>query len=402
MFIKALSQLKQLLMPAALIAILCGVFSFGDLLDLETKRFLLSASIAIKSIILFILPFFIIIFVSSALTQMHRKAFKYFLILIFFIFISNLLAITFGYGFFHIISNPPIHTPPSPVKHELIPLYSVYSYQIISNTSGLFIGFILGVILSAMPNLTISSTLERLQNFSSLFLKFLILPLLPLLILGFAIKIQHEGILETSASGYGRILLNFFLAQLCYIMLLLIIISQFRTRKFISVLGKILPASITGFSTFSSAATMPVTISCTEKILEDKSIARSFIPATVNTHLIGTAIGMNIIILSCISLYKLPIPNFTEFLPFAFYFATMMFAAVGVPGGSIFALSPIIEYYLGVGPEAIALITTLVLLFDPIDTSFNISANAALARIFERLYKFIDSLTFLKTKKSEV
>lgn len=398
---KILLQLKQLLLPAALIAILCLVFSFGDLLDLHTKRFLLSASLAIKAAILFVLPFFIIIFVANALTQMRRKAIKYFLLLVGFIFTSNFIAVSFGYGFFHLISNPLTHALSAPLKHDLIPLYAIPSFQIISNVSGLILGFILGILLGIMPSARLSNALERTQSFASMFLKFLIIPLLPLLILGFAIKIQHEGVLETSASGYSRILLNFFLAQLCYIMLILTIVSGFKAKKFMSILGKILPASITGFSTFSSAATMPITISCTEKILEDKSIAKSFIPATVNIHLIGTAIGMNVIILSCISLYGLPIPSFAEFLPFAFYFVVMMFAVVGVPGGSIFTIAPLIEYYLGVGPEAIALITALVLLFDPIDTSFNITANAILAKFFERFYKLADAFKFLKSKKAE-
>jgi Na+/H+-dicarboxylate symporter len=335
---------------------------------------------------------------------MRSKAFKYFLLLIFFIFLSNFIAVYFGYSFFQISSgllDSAADVPAEPF-HELTPLYLIPNIQIISNSTGLVLGFILGIMLGIYPQTHTINLLVHMQTFASNMLKFLILPLLPLLILGFAVKIQHDGVLETSASGYGRILLNFFLAQLCYIIIALVIISGFRIKNFIYILGKIVPASITGFSTFSSAATMPVTIACTEKILDDKSIAKSFIPATVNIHLVGTAIGMNVIILSCLSLYGMPIPSYLEFLPFAFYFVIMMFAVVGVPGGSIFTIAPLIEQYLGVGPEAIALITALVLLFDPIDTSFNITANAILAKFFERFYQLVDSLRIFRVKRSEV
>jgi len=79
----------------------------------------------------------------------------------------------------------------------------------------------------------------------------------------------------------------------------------------------------------------------------------------------------------------------------------MMFAVVGVPGGSVFIIAPLIEQYLGVGTEAIALITALVLLFDPIDTSFNTTINAISARLFEKFYNLIDSLKFFKLKRLE-
>jgi Na+/H+-dicarboxylate symporter len=399
--IKSLSQIKQLIMPIILISILCSVFSFGTTLDLTTKRFLLSVSLAIKSCILLVLPFFIIVFVARALMQMRKKALKYFLLLTLFVFASNFIAVSFGYGFFHLISSYPNHHFIAPIKHELIPLYPVAEFQIISNTHGLFLGFILGIALSFSTSGYMENTLERAQGICNLLLRFLVIPLLPFLILGFAIKTQHEGVLETSAAGYGKILLNFILAQLCYVIILLTIASGFKAKKSVSILGKVIPATITGFSTFSSAATMPVTISCAEKILTDKSIAKLFVPATVNIHLVGTAIGMNIIILSCITLYGSPVPSYQEFLPFSFFFAVMMFAVVGVPGGSVFIIAPLIEQYLGVGTEAIALITALVLLFDPIDTSFNTTINAISARLFEKFYNLIDSLKFFKLKRLE-
>ncbi|MDF3047218.1 MAG: conserved rane protein of unknown function [Candidatus Midichloriaceae bacterium] len=398
---KALTQIKQLVMPIILITILCLVFSLGSTLDLNTKRFLLSLSLAIKSCILLVLPIFIIVFVACALMQMRKKALKYFLLLTFFVFVSNFIAVFFGYGFFHLISSYPNHYFIAPIKNELVPLYIINEFQIISNIHGLFLGFILGIMLSFYATPQSESVLEKAQNLCSLLLRFLIVPLLPFLILGFAIKIQHEGVLETSAAGYGKILLNFILAQLCYVIILLVVTSGFKARKAINILGKVIPASITGFSTFSSAATMPVTISCAEKVLKDKSLARLFVPATVNIHLVGTAIGMNIIILSCITLYGSPVPSYQEFLPFSFFFAVMMFAVVGVPGGSVFIIAPLIEQYLGVGTEAIALITALVLLFDPIDTSFNTTINAISARLFERVYNFIDSFKFFKLRRSE-
>lgn len=383
--------LHQFWLPIFLCAILGLIFKFGSDVPVYYKQIGLSLGITIKSLILFVLPFCIIIFISNSLLSLRKKALKYFITLIAFVFISDSIATLFGYGFFQLFA----HSIDG-VHHEtlnvntLTPLFDFQIPQFITNSSALIIGFGSGIVLAIYQNKSISSRIEKLSELAIIMLRKIVIPVLPIMIAGFALKTQHEGVIDHSILIYGKIFLLFTISQLCYVIIVCMIACGFSPTLMRKAFTSILPATLTGLSTFSSAATMPLTIHATEQILKDKNIARSFIPSTVNIHLVGTIIGANIIILSTLIMFEQPIPSFGHYLHFTFYYVIAMFAAVAVPGGTIFAIIPIIEMYLGASPEMISIITTLVLLFDPIDTSFNITANALLARIFEKIYSFVD------------
>ena len=380
--------LKQLSLPLLLVGIIIGVFLFGNFIDIRTKQTLLSISLLIKSIILLIMPLFIIIFITNALIEIRKNIIKYFTIMILFITVSNFIAVVFGWGFFNLVS----HSKHSQLithnsLNELQPLFEVSNFSIINNSIALLIGLLLGLVMSYKPYTPLIMAISKFQTIATSILKTVVVPMLPLLILGFVIKIHHEGMISSSFADYYNILLLFFTGQALYVLILLMIISKFKIKMVVKNFFNIVPAMITGFTTFSSIATMPVTLECAKKILSNKENAKSFIPTSVNIHLIGTAIGMNIIILYCLQLHSINI-DFYTFIHFAFYYVITMFAAIGVPGGSIFIKIPLIEHYLGASSDVIAMITTLVLLFDPIDTSFNVTSNVLLARIFEKINNF--------------
>jgi Na+/H+-dicarboxylate symporter len=63
-----------------------------------------------------------------------------------------------------------------------------------------------------------------------------------------------------------------------------------------------------------------------------------------------------------------------------------MLGATGVSGGLIFMLVPLFEGMFGFDAQMSALMVTLMMLFDPMDTAANVSANALMTGIFERFY----------------
>jgi Na+/H+-dicarboxylate symporter len=147
----------------------------------------------------------------------------------------------------------------------------------------------------------------------------------------------------------------------------------------------ILPAAATGFGAMSSAAAMPLTILGAEKNAKDKSLAASFIPATVNIHLIGDCFAIPIFAFAILKSFGLPEPSLSSYLIFASYFVLAKFSVAAVPGGGILVMLPILEAYLGFNTEMLTLITALYLLFDPVITAANILGNGAFALILEKL-----------------
>jgi Na+/H+-dicarboxylate symporter len=382
----------QFFLPITLCSILFIIFQYGQTIPLDYKQMALSISIGIKSLILFVLPFCIIVFISHSIVNLRKKALKYFTILLVFVFISNTTATLFGYEFFLMFSDSisAMGVKSEVGKPSLTPLVDLNFPQLIENTSALIIGFLLGILLTFYPSDKIALRLAKLSELSIKLLRIIVIPMLPFMIAGFAIKSQYDGVIDHSVELYGAILGLFVLSQLCYVAIVCLITCGLSFSRIRNAIAAILPAALTGLSTFSSAATMPLTIHSAEQITHDKSIARSFIPSTVNIHLVGTIVGANIIFLSTLVMFEHNIPSFWHYLQFTMYYVMAMFAAVAVPGGTVFAIAPIIETYLGATPEMLSIITALILLFDPIDTAFNISLNALLARVFEKVYLFLE------------
>lgn len=175
--------------------------------------------------------------------------------------------------------------------------------------------------------------------------------------------------------------------QMSYVLWLYMIASKFSLPTFWRYIKNVLPATITGFSTISSAATMPLLILCTEKNLPNPDVADMIIPATINTHTIGSAIGITILSLSTLLAFGHELPTFLEFFEFGMVYALAKFAVAAVPGGAIIVVTPLLETYLHFSTEMVGLVTAFYMLFDPFGTATNVTGNGFFPIAFSKLYK---------------
>jgi Na+/H+-dicarboxylate symporter len=242
---------------------------------------------------------------------------------------------------------------------------------------------------------TIAKELNRISN---LFLKNFFIPLLPFFILGFVFKLEHEQLLARALKTYGPVFFIVIGTQVLYITFLFLISANFSVKTMSNYIKNIIPAIITGFSTSSSAATMPVLINSTEKNLKDPSMAKTIIPATINIHTLGSALGLTIISLTTLLTFGHNIPVVSDFLRFAFFYAIAKFGVAAVPGGVIIVVIPLLESHLGFTNEMVGLITAIYMLFDPFGTASNVAGNGVFAIIFSKIHK----LSSTKKQKPEV
>lgn len=133
---------------------------------------------------------------------------------------------------------------------------------------------------------------------------------------------------------------------------------------------------------------MPVLILCTEKNLPEPAVADMVIPATINTHTLGSAIGITILSLTTLLAFGHTLPTFYEFFEFGLIYALAKFAVAAVPGGAIIVVGPLLETYFHFTSEMIGLITAIYMLFDPFGTATNVTGNGFFPIAFSRLYDF--------------
>jgi Na+/H+-dicarboxylate symporter len=383
------SIISRLKFPMIILSVLLMPLFLGHIVPVEIKSISLAVSLAIKSALIFILPFIIFSFLFSSLISLRAGAITFIILLLSMVYTSNFIAILTGYtiGFNAIpLLDIKLDIPQDVAK--LLPMWQVNVPQLISNEPAMVMGILLGIFFAIYRNNRAEKIAYKLNRASLFILRKMFLPILPIFILGFVFKLEHEELLGLVLSKYLNVFLLVVSSQILYTLCFYMFAAQFSVKKFWRYMTNILPATLTGLSTISSAATMPVTIMCTEKNLNNVAMARTIIPATANIHTLGSAFGVTILAFGTMSAFGMPLPVISDFIVFAIYYALAKFAVAGIPGGVIIVVAPLLESHLGFSSEMIGIITALYILFDPFGTATNVTCNGAFAIIFTRVYKF--------------
>lgn len=370
----------------------------ADYFDHTQTRFAFTLSCLLKEILVAVLPFVILSYISTALMGMQQKAPLLILFLLGFVFISNFICaiVAFEAGTFIL----PLITKVGAIKElaktdDITPLFSLNLPTILAPQYAMIAGLIVGLILSFRKNSWVQkvlqnnlnpqaqkstdfvlSTLENIlvviKRIMTLFLKKFFIPVLPIYVFGFVLKMKKEDTLSGLAENYGQVFLFTCILFAAYVVLFHFVSTGFKARETLKNLKNLVPAMITGFSTMSSAATMPLTLSATIKNTGDEKYSQLVVPLTVSMHAIADSLGIPIMALAIMVLSGVPLPSLQQFIVFAFYFVIARYSTAGIPGGGVLVSTPMTAAYLGLTPEMNMLLTTLYFLHDPVITVGNV------------------------------
>lgn len=384
-----------------LLGILAGALLFGHLLPDTVQSGLYAISLSLKEILLFALPLVIFSCLFSCLLGFRGKAIGFMVAIFGIVCLSNYLSTLFAYGVgsLGLIRLESFTTDTAKQALDLLPLWQFTLPKWILNDHALYLGFILGTYFSLRPAAFADKLGNILKQIVTVFLKKGFIPVLPLFALGFVLKMQHDGLLTQIVQSYLPLLLVIFLAYVAYLALLFALAANFKFERWIFYIKNALPAGMMGFSTMSSMAAMPVTLTAAEKNTNSPDIANVVIPTTVNIHLLGDCIAIPLMAIAIMASFGFEFPSFATFGVFALYVVLARFAAAAVPGGGILVVLPILETHLGFTGEMSALITTLYILFDPVITVTNVLGNNALVILLTKLYRKMSGIKITKVQE---
>ena len=174
-----------------------------------------------------------------------------------------------------------------------------------------------------------------------------------------------------------------------YLFMLYFIGSAGNLRTTFINIKKMLPAGLTGFSTMSSVATMPVTLKCTKETTQDAQLTDVVIPTTANIHMLGDDLSIVMTAMALLTMFGFAPPDLIAFSLFAAAFCVAKLFCVGIPGASVLVILPVLQNSLNFTPEMITVLTTIYILQDPFGTAANVMGNGAFALIVKRLFNFI-------------
>jgi Na+/H+-dicarboxylate symporter len=159
--------------------------------------------------------------------------------------------------------------------------------------------------------------------------------------------------------------------------LILRTMTKVRYGRFIKA---VLPAQILGFSTSSSAATLPVTMDCAEKNLGISEQVTSFVlPLGATINMDGTSIHQGISAVFIAQAFGIDL-SLTQQLTILMTAVLASIGAAAVPGAGIIMLIIVLEA-VGLDPAGLALILAVDRPLDMLRTAVNVTGDSTVAAV---------------------
>lgn len=381
---------KFLNLPFLVLTLFVLTFTLGNTLDDNIKSNLYAISLLLKEIIVFTLPLIIFSFVMSGILSLKDESIKIVLILVPMVCLSNFTGFWTAYLFTTpLLKTGLIKISQLGTQKTLLEAWSIHIPQLIRNDFAMIVGASIGIIGGFFKTEFIKKTSNILARISNFVLKRVICPILPIFVLGFIIKMQHEGTLSLIIKEYALLLVVVAVLAYGYMFTLMFLASSRNLKETFRKFKNLVPGVLIGLCSMSSAAAIPSTIEGSEKNLEQPNIAKFVIPATANMHLLGDCFAIPIIGLALMISFGNQLPSFSEYLIFSLYGVIAKFAAAGIPGGSALIFVPIFENIFGFDSTMLTAVTAIYVLFDPVATSSNVFGHGMFAILFEKVYKKI-------------
>lgn len=382
-----IGNLKKLVLNP-LVQLICAIILCSccySALSSNTIRIFLTISSCLRETLIFILPFLLFSFISVALSAIPREGMLFVLGLMVVVFVSNFMNIMISgaVGFCILSDSQSKEVLTSGLN--LTPFFGLNLPIIASNSHALLAGVIVGFINSFHPNKTISSVIKTIHSLVMVFMKRFFVPLLPIFVSGFLLKLLAEGRLTGFVTQNSAIYLKILGFLIFYLSIWLAVAASLKRERMIEILRNTFPAIITAFSTMSSAAALPLSLDAAEKNTKDKVLADAVMPLTLNFHMVGDTIIVPILSMLVLLTFNHPLPSVSQFVLFGIFFILNKFAGGGVPSGTIMVTVPILQQYFGFDDAMTAFIVALYGVIDPIATAGNVAANNFFVVIFQKI-----------------
>lgn len=380
------------LVSKLLIAIVAGIL-LGQWLPAGLLRVLVTFSGFFSQFLNFIIPLMIIGFVVKGISELTEGAGKLLLITTLIAYGSTLIAGTLSYlvssNLFPTFITPELVEQISATKDGLEAYFTIPLEPILDVTSAIVLAFIMGLSISWLRSQGRGEVLfEAFSDFEAIIVKILstvIIPLLPLYIAGNFANMSYLGSVFSVLSIFWKVFLIVIIMHLLYLVLMFTVAGSIGGKNPLTLLKNQIPGYLTAVGTQSSAATIPVNLSCAEKNGVSEDIRNFVVPLGATIHLAGSMITITSCTVAVLLMYNLPM-SIGMIIGFIATLGVAMVAAPGAPGGAIMSALPFLPMVGIVSDTMQQLMITLYITQDSFGTAANVSGDNAIAVIVDRIY----------------
>ncbi len=381
----------RLSIPLQLVGVIAFVVLCGGWVPLFFTQLFYTFSVLFKEFLSATLPFMVFFFVITGILSFRKNAPLVLGVLLATVFCSNAFVAFLSYLFMS-CTRPLISCQTStsllpPTAMAVEPLLSLSVPLPINGVQALIAAIVIGLFLSVVRLAGVERIIGQCKNGIERLMNVLFIPLLPLYILGFLLKIRAEGTFGCLMQQYSTAFFSIIALQISYLLWFYFLAARFSITGAWCAIKNALPSYIAAFSTMSSTAAIPVSVKAAEENTGNRELANMAMPIMANVHLLGDSIITPILAMVTMLTFTGLLPTVRQYIAFVFYFCMSMFAVSGIPGGGVLVMVPILKSELGFSSEMVSIVMTMYFLLDSFGTGANVMGDGALVMIVNRIIK---------------
>lgn len=378
------------LIPKLIIAIILGLL-IGTFMPKEIVSILATFNSIFGNFLGFIIPLIILGFVVCGIADLGGAAGKMLGLTTLLAYgstlISGFLAFFISSKLFPSFIKASISFDANNPEHSLLPpIFKVDMPPVMSVMSALILAFLLGLGIASIKGKTLYNMCFEFQEIIQKVIKNIIIPLIPIHILGIFANMTYAGEVKSIFSVFWKVFLIIILIQFGIILFQFTVAGALNKKNIFKLLKNQISGYLTALGTQSSAATIPVNLDVAEKNGVSKGVREFVIPLCATIHLSGSTITLTCCSIAVMLLNNMPF-SFATFAGFIAMLGITMVAAPGVPGGAVMAALGVLQSNLGFSEAQLALMIALYIAQDSFGTACNISGDNAIALIVDK-FKF--------------
>lgn len=374
-----------------IIRLLAGLV-IGALLGLVASEGVMNVVVSLRhicgQIIFFLVPLVIVGFITPAIVRLGTQASKILFVAVLLAYVSSLGAALFstlsGYAIIPLLSvasqAESLRSLPEMVfRLDIPPLFSVMS--------ALVSALLFGVAIAWTGSKTLSSLFSDLELVMTWLVKRVLIPILPFFVGLSFMGLAYEGSLSRHLPVFVTMVLLVVVGHFIWLGLLYGIGGMLSGRNPAGVFKFYAPAYLTAVGTMSSAATLPVALSCAHKSpVLSKTLVEFMVPLGATVHLCGSVLTETFFCMTISLILYGTLPPLGVMLLFCVLLAVFAVGAPGVPGGTVVASLGIVTGVLGFDQTGVALLIAIFALQDSFGTACNVTGDGALTLMLEGIF----------------
>lgn len=383
-----MAKLRDNIIVKLLLGVVLGII-IGLMSNETAIRGIATVKYILGQFIFFCIPLIIIGFIAPSITSLQSNASKMLGTTLLIAYLSSVGAALFstlaGYAVIpklNIASSAENlkELPKIVFKLEIPPLMSVMSALIFS--------IIIGLAVVWTKSERINGLLKEFQNIMLEVVNKMVIPILPIFIATTFAGLAYEGSITKQLPIFIEVILIVIVGHFIWLALLYGIAGLISKENPWKVAKHYGPAYLTAVGTMSSAATLPVALSCARRSeVLDKEIVDFAIPIGSTIHLCGSVLTEVFFVMTVSKILYGELPLFSSMMTFIILLGIFAIGAPGVPGGTVMASLGLITGILDFDNSGVALMLTIFALQDSFGTACNIVGDGAIALMLTGIFK---------------